>query len=111
MNLSLHNHKTARCDVHVLTVISSLPSCARVLVCCAVQAAACADAGAALISPFVGRILDWYKAKNSRDYAPHEDPGVDSVRRIYTYYKTHGYNTIVMAASFRNKGEITELAG
>jgi transaldolase len=81
------------------------------MLCCAVQAAACADAGAALISPFVGRILDWYKAKHSREYAPHEDPGVESVRRIYTYYKTHGYNTIVMAASFRNKGEITELAG
>lgn len=75
------------------------------------QAAACADAGAALISPFVGRILDWYKAQNNRDYSPQEDPGVESVKRIYTYYKTHGYNTIVMAASFRNKGEITELAG
>lgn len=75
------------------------------------QAAACADAGAALISPFVGRILDWYKATYNRDYTPQEDPGVESVKRIYTYYKTHGYNTIVMAASFRNKGEITELAG
>jgi transaldolase len=75
------------------------------------QAAACADAGAALISPFVGRILDWHKAKHKRDFSPAEDPGVDSVRRIYTYYKTHGYNTVVMAASFRNKGEITELAG
>mmetsp|Transcript_26344 Transcript_26344/g.67049 ORF Transcript_26344/g.67049 Transcript_26344/m.67049 type:complete len:367 (-) Transcript_26344:545-1645(-) len=75
------------------------------------QAAACADAGAALISPFVGRILDWYKAKHGRDYAPAEDPGVLSVRRIYTYYKTHNYKTIVMAASFRNAGEIRELAG
>lgn len=75
------------------------------------QAAACADAGAALISPFVGRILDWYKAKEGRDFAPAEDPGVLSVRRIYSYYKTHGYPTIVMAASFRNAGEIRELAG
>ncbi len=75
------------------------------------QAAACADAGAALISPFVGRILDWYKAQYQRDYSPAEDPGVESVKRIYTYYKTHGYKTVVMAASFRNKGEITELAG
>lgn len=75
------------------------------------QAAACADAGAALISPFVGRILDWYKKSQGRDFAPHEDPGVLSVRRIYQYYKAHGYNTIVMAASFRNKGEIAELAG
>ncbi|GFR39820.1 hypothetical protein Agub_g312 [Astrephomene gubernaculifera] len=75
------------------------------------QAAACADAGATLISPFVGRILDWYKAKEGRDFAPHEDPGVLSVRRIYNYYKAHGYKTIVMAASFRNVGEIRELAG
>lgn len=75
------------------------------------QAAACADAGAALISPFVGRIMDWYKAKEGRDFAPHEDPGVLSVQRIYKYYKTHGYPTIVMAASFRNVGEIRELAG
>lgn len=75
------------------------------------QAAACADAGAALISPFVGRILDWYKAKEGRDFAPHEDPGVLSVRRIYQYYKQHGFSTVVMAASFRNIGEIQELAG
>jgi len=75
------------------------------------QAAACADAGAALISPFVGRILDWYKAKYNRDYTPAEDPGVASVKKIYQYYKTHNYNTIVMAASFRNVGEIRELAG
>lgn len=75
------------------------------------QAAACADAGAALISPFVGRIMDYYKAKEGRDFAPHEDPGVLSVRRIYHYYKTHKYPTIVMAASFRNAGEIRELAG
>ncbi|KAJ9530847.1 hypothetical protein QJQ45_028863 [Haematococcus lacustris] len=75
------------------------------------QAAACADAGAALISPFVGRIMDWYKAKEGREFAPEEDPGVLSVKRIYTYYKTHSYPTIVMAASFRNVGEIRELAG
>eukprot|EP00775_Hariotina_reticulata_P006112 gene6112-6350_t len=75
------------------------------------QAAACADVGAALISPFVGRILDWHKAKYNRDYAPAEDPGVASVQRIYKYYKAHNYKTIVMAASFRNAGEITELAG
>lgn len=75
------------------------------------QAAACADAGASLISPFVGRIMDWYKAKEGRDFAPHEDPGVMSVKRIYKYYKLHKYPTIVMAASFRNIGEIRELAG
>lgn len=76
------------------------------------QAAACADAGAALISPFVGRILDWYKKSTGRDsYPAHEDPGVLSVKRIYSYYKQHGYDTIVMAASFRNAGEIRELAG
>lgn len=75
------------------------------------QAVACADVGAALISPFVGRIMDWYKAKEGREFAPHEDPGVASVKRIYNYYKAHEYKTIVMAASFRNVGEITELAG
>lgn len=75
------------------------------------QAVACAEAGVTLISPFVGRIMDFYKAKNNRTYEPHEDPGVLSVKKIYTYYKQHGYNTIVMGASFRNTGEITELAG
>lgn len=76
------------------------------------QAAACADAGAYLISPFVGRILDWYKANTAqKDYAPFEDPGVRSVTAIYQYYKTHGYNTVVMGASFRNLGEIEALAG
>lgn len=75
------------------------------------QAAACAEAGARLISPFVGRILDWYKAKTGKDYAPAEDPGVLSVREIYTYYKKYGYGTEVMGASFRNVGEILELAG
>lgn len=75
------------------------------------QAAACADAGVYLISPFVGRILDWYKAKTGRDYAPEEDPGVQSVRQIYRYYKQHRYSTVVMGASFRNTGEIEQLAG
>ena len=76
------------------------------------QAAAAADAGAFLISPFVGRILDWYKANTGlNDYAPEDDPGVQSVTRIYNYYKQTGYNTIVMGASFRNTDEITELAG
>jgi transaldolase len=75
------------------------------------QAVACADAKVTLISPFVGRILDWFKKKNNRDYAPHEDPGVLSVARIYNYYKRHGHKTEVMGASFRNVGEIIELAG
>lgn len=76
------------------------------------QARACAEAGVYLISPFVGRILDWYKANSDKkEYTPTEDPGVVSVTKIYNYYKEHGYNTIVMGASFRNLGEITELAG
>lgn len=75
------------------------------------QAIACAEAGVKLISPFVGRILDWYKAATKKEYAAHEDPGVVSVTGIYHYYKKHGYKTEVMGASFRNKGEITELAG
>ncbi len=76
------------------------------------QAAACADAGVFLISPFVGRILDWYKANtDKKEYAPEEDPGVVSVRQIYNYYKQHGYQTVVMGASFRNTGEIEALAG
>ncbi|WP_377292082.1 transaldolase [Rhizobium sp. SG2393] len=75
------------------------------------QAVACADAGAFLISPFVGRILDWYKKSTGKDYTPEEDPGVLSVRDIYAYYKTHGIDTIVMGASFRNTGEIEALAG
>lgn len=75
------------------------------------QAVACAEARARLISPFVGRILDWHKAKTAKDYAPAEDPGVESVREIYAYYKKFGYETEVMGASFRNKGEILELAG
>ena len=75
------------------------------------QAIAAAEAGAKLISPFVGRILDWYKKANKREYAPAEDPGVLSVREIYTYYKTFGHPTEVMGASFRSKGEALELAG
>lgn len=76
------------------------------------QARACAEAGVYLISPFVGRILDWYKANSDKkEYAPTEDPGVISVTKIYNYYKEYGYNTVVMGASFRNVGEITELAG
>jgi transaldolase len=75
------------------------------------QAVACADANARLISPFVGRILDWHKAKEKRDFAPAEDPGVQSVKDIYYYYKMFGHGTEVMGASFRNKGEILELVG
>lgn len=76
------------------------------------QARACAEAGVYLISPFVGRILDWYKANtDKKEYAPHEDPGVVSVTEIYNYYKQYDYKTVVMGASFRNIGEITELAG
>ena len=75
------------------------------------QAVAAAEAGVTLISPFVGRILDWYKKDTGRDYAPTEDPGVLSVTRIYQYYKKFGYRTEIMGASFRNAGEIIELAG
>ena len=76
------------------------------------QAVAAADAGAFLISPFVGRILDWYKLSTGlSEYEPADDPGVQSVTRIYNYYKQTGYNTVVMGASFRNTDEITELAG
>ncbi|HIG44361.1 MAG: transaldolase [bacterium] len=79
------------------------------------QAAACADAGVFLVSPFVGRILDWHKANADsdaeREYVAEEDPGVISVTRIYNFYKQHGYDTVVMGASFRNSGEILALAG
>jgi len=76
------------------------------------QAIICAEAGATLISPFVGRITDWYKASTgTKEYEPSKDPGVVSVTKIYNYYKKNGYKTIVMGASFRNKGQITELAG
>src|SRR5436190_21803419 len=83
-----------------LTLMFSLP-----------QAVRCAEAGVELISPFVGRIYDWYKATNKRDYSGAEDPGVQSVEEIYTYYKKFGYKTEVMGASFRNLGQILELAG
>ncbi|MFD2166996.1 transaldolase [Thalassotalea euphylliae] len=75
------------------------------------QAVACAEAKVTLISPFVGRILDWYKNKDGNDYQGANDPGVQSVTRIYQYYKQYDYNTVVMGASFRNIGEIIELAG
>jgi len=75
------------------------------------QAVACADANVQLISPFVGRILDWYKKSTGKEYSSTEDPGVQSVAEIYTYYKKFGHQTEVMGASFRNKGEILELAG
>jgi len=83
-----------------LTLMFSLP-----------QAIAAAEAQAFLISPFVGRILDWYKSSTGKTYASEEDPGVKSVQDIFNYYKKFGYKTIVMGASFRNTGEITELAG
>src|SRR5438105_9500342 len=83
-----------------LTLMFSLP-----------QAVRCAESGIELISPFVGRIYDWYKAANKRDYTGAEDPGVQSVQEIYTYYKKFGHKTEVMGASFRNIGEILELAG
>jgi len=75
------------------------------------QAAACADAGAFLISPFVGRILDWYSKAEGKSYTAETDPGVLSVRQIYNYYKAHGIETVIMGASFRNQGEIEALAG
>jgi transaldolase len=75
------------------------------------QAVACAEAGVQLISPFVGRILDWYKASTGQTYEGDADPGVISVKQIYTYYEKFGYRTEVMGASFRNKGEILALAG
>ncbi|KAJ4375964.1 sedoheptulose-7-phosphate:D-glyceraldehyde-3- phosphate transaldolase [Neocucurbitaria cava] len=76
-----------------------------------VQATAAAEAGAFLISPFVGRILDWFKASTKKEYSKEEDPGVKSVQAIFNYYKKFGYKTIVMGASFRSVGEVTELAG
>ena len=75
------------------------------------QAAACADAGVFLISPFVGRIYDWYKKSTGIDYTGSDDPGVQSVTRIYNYYKANGYSTVVMGASFRNTNQIEQLAG
>lgn len=86
--------------------------CNLTLLFCMAQAVACADAGAFLISPFVGRITDWYKKADGVDgYAPDEDPGVKSVRGIYDYYKSNGISTVVMGASFRNTGQIKALAG
>lgn len=80
--------------------------------CTLLQGVACAQANATLISPFVGRILDWFKAKHGKDsYPAPEDPGVLAVKKIYEYYKKHDVSTIVMGASFRNVGEIRELAG
>ena len=75
------------------------------------QALACAQAGVTLISPFVGRILDWFQKAEGKKFEPKDEPGVKSVAKIYNYYKKHGYKTIVMGASFRNSGEIIELAG
>lgn len=75
------------------------------------QAVACAEAGVFLISPFVGRILDWYKKDKSKEYTASNDPGVLSVRQIYQHYKKFGYSTVIMGASFRNTGEIEQLAG
>ena len=83
-----------------LTLLFSLP-----------QAVACADAGVQLISPFVGRITDWFKKRDAKDYTPEEDPGVQSVRRIYAYYKAHAIGTEIMGASFRSTGQILALAG
>ena len=83
-----------------LTLLFSLP-----------QAVACADAGVQLISPFVGRITDWFKRRDAKDYTPEEDPGVQSVRRIYAYYKAHAIGTEIMGASFRSTGQILALAG
>lgn len=85
--------------------------CNMTLLFCLAQAVACAEAGAQLISPFVGRILDWYKANTDVTYTAENDPGVLSVQEIYTYYKKFGHDTEVMGASFRNIGEILELAG
>jgi transaldolase len=86
-------------------------NCNMTLLFSLVQAVACAEAKARLISPFVGRILDWCKKSTGKDYAPSEDPGVLSVKEIYVYYKKFGHATEVMGASFRNTGEILELAG
>jgi transaldolase len=75
------------------------------------QAVACAEAGVQLISPFVGRIYDWFKKENGEEYSGDDDPGVQSVSKIYNYYKKYGYKTEVMGASFRNTGQITSLTG
>ncbi|RFC63085.1 transaldolase [Fulvimarina endophytica] len=85
--------------------------CNLTLLFCLEQAVACADAGVFLISPFVGRITDWYAKREGKTFEAHEDPGVLSVKRIYDYYKSNGVDTIVMGASFRNTGQIKALAG
>lgn len=85
--------------------------CNMTLLFCMGQAVACAEAHATLISPFVGRILDWYKAHTGKDYTPAEDPGVKSVTSIFHYYKKFGYKTQIMGASFRSTGEVLELSG
>ena len=86
-------------------------SCNCTLIFSLTQAVACAEAGAFLISPFVGRILDWFKSNTSKEYDSSNDPGVESVEKIYNYFKKFNFNTVVMAASFRNKEEIINLAG
>ena len=86
-------------------------SCNCTLIFSLTQAIACAEAGAFLISPFVGRILDWFKSNTQKDYDSSNDPGVESVEKIFNYFKKFNFNTIVMAASFRNKDEIINLAG
>jgi len=86
-------------------------NCNMTLIFSLVQAVASAEAGATLVSPFVGRITDWYKSRTGEDYAPEEDPGVCSVRAIYDYFKAHDYATVVMAASFRTTGQVEALAG
>ena len=86
-------------------------SCNCTLIFSLTQAIACAEAGAFLISPFVGRILDWFKSNTQKDYDSSNDPGVESVEKIFNYFKKFNYSTIVMAASFRNKDEIINLAG
>jgi transaldolase len=85
--------------------------CNMTLIFCLAQAIAAADAGAFLISPFIGRILDWHVKNEGKTYTAETDPGVASVRSIYAYYKAHGVKTVVMGASFRNTGEIEALAG
>ncbi len=86
-------------------------NCNMTLIFSKAQAVACAEAGAYLISPFVGRITDWYKASTGKDYTPEEDPGVRSVQEIYTYFKARGHETVVMAASFRTAAQVEALAG
>ena len=86
-------------------------SCNCTLIFSLTQAVACAEAGAFLISPFVGRILDWFKSNTSKEYDSSNDPGVESVEKIYNYFKKFNFKTVVMAASFRNKEEIINLAG